>query len=328
MNFDHAICSPRSDLTRRGALASLGALTLAACGQPSIAGGVLRVGSQKGGDKSLMLASGVLQGAPYRIEWSDFAAAQTLLEAIAASAVDIGVVGDAPFLFAYSGGAKIKAVFASASTSKGASTAVLKPRGGAIHGPSDLRGKRIATGRGSIGHYLLLRVLERAGLGPDDVTIVFLSPSDAKAAFATGAVDAWSTWAPYLPMAVLDGSAEVLVDGRGLLTGYGFQVASESAIAAKRVILQDYLARLARAQRWALAHQAEYAKVLADETGLPLVVARRTVELNGREPQVIDFKILAEEVSVLRAFQAAGAIKVQPNLEKAFDASFKSAVGA
>jgi len=298
------------------------ALALAACGKPPGEPTVLKVGSQKGGDKSLLLASGQLDGAPYRVEWSDFPAAQNLLEALAAGAVDVGLVGDAPFLFAYAGGADIKAVHAAANLQGGVSTAILVPKGSPIRGVADLRGRRIATGRGSIGHYLLLRALERAGLKPSDVTIVFLAPSDAKAAFATRAVDAWSTWAPYLPLAVRDEGAQVLTDGRGLLSGYGFEVASTPSITAKRAQLQDYLLRLGRAELWAQTHQDAYAKVLAQETGLDDDIARKTVALNLRAPRRIDAAVVAEEGEVLKRFQASGAIAARPEVTAAFDSSF------
>jgi sulfonate transport system substrate-binding protein len=315
---------------RRAWLATLGlallTLTLAACGKPpQTASGVLKVGSQKGGERALVIASGVLEGAPYTVEWSDFPAAQHLLEALAAGAVDLGLVGDAPFLFAYAGGAKIKAVQASAAPDGGASTAILVPKSSPIHSLADLKGRRIATGRGSIGHYLLLCVLEQARLKPSDVTIVFLAPSDAKAAFATGAVDAWSAWAPYLPLALRDG-ARVLTDGRGLLTGYGFEAASAPALAAKRALLEDYLNRLARAERWGLAHRADYAQALAKETGLDPDIALRTVELNARAPAVIDERVLREEREVLRRFRQSGAIAGAPELPAAFDTSFNAAV--
>lgn len=70
-------------------------------------GGVLNVGSQRGGTKALLLASGVLKGAPYTVEWSEFPAAQNLQEAIGAGAVDVGLASDAPFLFAYQSGQPI-----------------------------------------------------------------------------------------------------------------------------------------------------------------------------------------------------------------------------
>src|SRR4051812_41581504 len=98
-----------------GVVVLLAVLAVAAVGAPKTPGPnggevVLRVGSQKGGTKSLMLAAGVLEGAPYRIQWAEFPAAQNLLEALGAGAVDLGQVGDAPFLFAYASGSKIKAV--------------------------------------------------------------------------------------------------------------------------------------------------------------------------------------------------------------------------
>lgn len=320
---------PAAAATRRrrgvsGLLAA--ALALASCGpRPSAPTAVLKVGSQKGGDHALLLASGALAGAPYKVEWSDFPAAQHLLEALAAGAVDIGLVGDAPFLFAYSGGARIKAVQAVAAPVGGAATAIVVPPGSAIRSLADLKGRRIATGRGSIGHYLLLCALAHAGLEPSDVTIVFLAPSDAKGAFATGAVDAWSTWAPYLPLAQKDG-ARVLIDGRGLLTGYGFEVASAPAVAGKAEILQDYLKRLARAERWGQAHHQEYAQALAKETGLAPDVALRTVELNNRGPVVIDAQVLKEQQQVLDRFRAAGAVAAPPALDAGFDTRFNAAV--
>jgi sulfonate transport system substrate-binding protein len=70
-------------------------LALAACGAKDTRE-VLHVGSQRGGTKAVMLASHALDGAPYTVDWSEFPAAQHLLEAIAGGSVDLGLVGDAP----------------------------------------------------------------------------------------------------------------------------------------------------------------------------------------------------------------------------------------
>jgi sulfonate transport system substrate-binding protein len=174
-------------MQRRSLIAVLtAAALLAGCGAGGGGDGPapLKVGSQRGGTKAILIASGALEGAPYKIEWSEFAAAQPLLEAVAAGAVDLGEAGDAPFLFAYAGGSSIKAV--QAGKSGGSATALLVRKDAPIRSVADLRGKKIATGRGSIGHYLLLRLLEEAELKPTDVQIVFLSPGDAKAAFSSG----------------------------------------------------------------------------------------------------------------------------------------------
>lgn len=304
----------------------IAAAMLAACGGPKGSDGpaVLKVGSQRGGTKAILVASGALEGAPYRIEWSEFPAAQPLLEAVAAGAVDLGEAGDAPFLFAYAGGAKIKAV--QAGKSGGSSTALLVPKGSPIHGLADLRGKKIATGRGSIGHYLLLRLLEEAGLKPGDVQLVFLSPGDAKAAFATGAIDGWVTWGSYVALARLHDDATILADGDGRLSGYGFEAASDAAITGKRPQIEDFLRRLARARRWAGDHPQEFAQALSKETGLSPDVALYTVQNYRIAPAAIDDQAIKEATAVLDRFRSAGQVTSTRDPAGAFDPSFNAAI--
>jgi sulfonate transport system substrate-binding protein len=304
----------------------LAALALAGC-HPRAASAVpvLKIASQKGGTKSLMLASHTLDGAPYKVEWSEFPSAQALLEALSAGAVDAGSVGDAPFMFAYATGAKIKAVQATRASGGGASTAILVRANSAIRTAADLKGRRIATGRGSVGHYLLLRVLETAGLTPKDVTVVFLNPGDAKAAFDSGTVDAWATWGPYVGLARLHDQTRIVADGRGLMHGIGFEAANDNAIARKRAQLTDFLARLAKAERWEGDHKAEYAAVMAKETGLPADVAFYTVSNVRSVATPINGSIIDEEKDTLGHYVKAGVITAPPDLAAALDTSFNSA---
>jgi sulfonate transport system substrate-binding protein len=314
-------------MQRRNLIAVLTAAVLLAGCAPAGGGGgpaVLKVGSQKGGTKAVLIASGALEGVPYKIEWSEFAAAQPLLEAVGAGAVDLGEAGDAPFLFAYASGSKIKAV--QAGKSGGSSTALLVRKGSPIHDLADLRGKKIATGRGSIGHYLLLKLLEEAGLKPTDVQVVFLNPGDAKAAFTSGAIDGWVTWGSYVALAKLHDDATVLADGTGRLSGYGFEAASEAAITGKRPQVEDFLRRLAKARRWAGEHPKEFAAALSKETGLQPDVALYTVQQYRIAPSAIDDKAVAEATAVLDRFRAAGAVSSTRDPAGAFDRSFNATV--
>ncbi|HWW26393.1 MAG TPA: ABC transporter substrate-binding protein [Caulobacter sp.] len=296
------------------------ATSLAACAKDAGGQSVLKVGSQRGGSKALLLSSGALEGVPYRIEWSEFPAAAPLLEAVGAGAVDLGEAGDAPFLFAYAGGAKIKAV--QAGRSGGAATAILVRKDSPIRSPADLRGKKIATGRGSIGHYLLLRVLENAGLKPTDVSIAFLSPGDAKAAFTAGSIDAWVTWGSYVALARLHDAARILIDGDGWLSGFGYEAASEKAIAEKRPQVEDFLKRLAKARRWAANNPDAFGKVLARETGLSEEVALYTVRQYRILPTPLGDETIRESRAVLDRFRSAGTVTSDRDLAGAFDASF------
>jgi sulfonate transport system substrate-binding protein len=279
---------------------------------------VLNVGSQRGGTKALLLSSGALDGAPYHVEWSEFPAAQNLLEAIGAGAVDVGLAGDAPFQFAYQSGQPIKAVGGlSAKPRPQGALAILVPRDSTIRDVADLRDKRIATGRGSIGHYTLLRVLEAHGLKPTDVTISFLSPGDAKAAFDSGSIDAWSTWSPYVPTA-LAGGARIVADGADYFDDYAFDVANANSAIDKRSLLADFLKREARAYAWAKTHPTDFAKVLSHETGLPEPVALYHVTHQPLVRVPIDDTVKAEQKQVVGHFRSAGALAGSQPLDGAY----------
>ena len=153
-----------------GAIASAGAQT------------TLRVGDQKGNSQAVMEAAGVLKDVPYKIEWKEFPAAAPLLEALGAGAIETGLVGDAPFTFAAAANVPVKAIGAIRQSREG--LAVLVSRESPIRNFEDLKGKKIATGRGSIGHQLILAALESRGWSASDVQIVFPAPSDAKVAKA------------------------------------------------------------------------------------------------------------------------------------------------
>jgi len=309
---------PQQGFTRRHSLAMLASsLVLAAChGKGDEA--VLRVASQKGGTKSLFLAADVLEDMPYRIEWAEFPAAQHLLEALGSGAVDVGLVGDAPFQFAYQSGSPIKAIIAHrASPRPSEALAVIVRDGSPFRTLADLRGRSVATTRGSVGHYLVLRALDQAGLPLDSIRFSWLAPGDAKAAFDSGAVDAWSIWVPYLAAARIE-HARILADGHDLVQGYGFEVANEAAIARKRALLADFAEREARALAWLSAHRADYAPVLARETGLPLDIARITADKNVRRPVPMDAQVIADQQLVLDTFRRAGDVRSPRALADAF----------
>jgi sulfonate transport system substrate-binding protein len=288
----------------------------------------LVVGDQRGGIQALLRAAGELDDVPYKIDWALFPAASPLLEALGSDAIDLGGVGSAPFAFAYAGGAPIKAVFATRQIGGhgGKGSAIIVPRNSPLRTLADLRGKRVATVRGSAGQNLVLRLLEQQGIGFNEVKWVYLNNGEAKAALEAGSIDAWSTWGSYAGIALLKDGDRAIGDGTALPAEAGFYAASNKAIADKRAQLTDFLQRAARARVWALSHQEDYAKVLAQETGIPLDVARFTVAQNLTRPIAIDDSLRAEQTAILDRYRRAGVISSVPNLAGAFDPSFNAAV--
>ncbi len=160
---------------------------------------VLKVGDQKAGARPLLAAAGLLTGTPYTIEWSNFSSGPPLLEAVNAGAVDLGGVGDAPPIFAASGGSKITIVGASLSSPTG--SAILVPKNSTITDLAQLKGKKVAVAKGSSSNAHLLNALAKVGLTFNDITPAYLQPADALAAFSKGSVDAWAIWDPYTALA-------------------------------------------------------------------------------------------------------------------------------
>jgi sulfonate transport system substrate-binding protein len=91
-------------------------------------------------------------------------------------------------------------------------------------------------------------------------------------------------------------------------------------------MLRDFLTRLAKASRWEGDHKAEFAAVLARETGLPSDVALFTVSLARGAPTPIDASIVAEEHDTMNHFVKAGVIPTAPNIDGAFDPAFNDAL--
>ncbi len=310
-------------LTRRTAMAGLLLLPAAARAQDARP---LRIGDQRGGIQPLMQAAGLLRGLPFDLQWSRFASAPTLLEALNAGAIDAGSIGDAPFAAAVEAGVDMKAV--SATRADAAVTAVVVPAGSTIREVADLKGRRIATLRGQTGHFLVLAALERARLSPSDVHFVFLGPADAKVAMASGVVDAWATWGPYISMAKLVDGAREIVNGRGLMTGQSYTVASTSAIVERRRQLSEFLKRARQAREWGLANPNEQARIWSEQTGFPPEVGVDVVRTAQTRTVPIDNDVVAAQQQVADFFHANGVLERLQQVERHVDRSFNDAIFA
>lgn len=284
----------------------------------------LRVGDQKGNAQAVMEAAGVLKDVPYKIEWKEFPAAAPLLEALGAGAIETGLVGDAPFTFAAAANVPVKAIAAIRQTGEG--LAVLVPKDSAIRNFDDLKGKKIATGRGSIGHQLILAALESKGWTTADVQIVFLAPSDAKVAYSRGSVDAWSTWEPYVSQEeVLFASRRVLT-AEGLTAGLSFQVATPDAIRDKRAQLEDFVKRLTAARAWSLTNVSAYAETWGKLMNIPPAVPQNWLARANVRIAPIDDAVVADEQKTIDLYLRAGLIKQKLDAAAIVDRSFSAAI--
>jgi predicted methyltransferase/ABC-type nitrate/sulfonate/bicarbonate transport system substrate-binding protein len=89
---------------------------------------------------------------------------------------------------------------------------IISPPGSSIRVIKDLVGKRVAVNLAAHGDYLLLKALANAGIPAAKVERVPIQPPDAAAAFATGKIDAWSTFGTFFNTAVRNGAHVLAVE--------------------------------------------------------------------------------------------------------------------
>jgi sulfonate transport system substrate-binding protein len=287
---------------------------------------LLRVGDQKGGNRSLLEISGQAKDLPYKIEWSEFPAAAPILEALNAGALDVGYTGDLAFLSVYAAGAPIKAIGGTRSDAR--TQAILVRQDSPIKTIADLKGKRLAGTRGGWGQFLIDATLEKSGNKIEDATFAALGPVDAKVALLAGSIDGWAVWEPYVSYARLKDGARVVADGEGLTPTITFIVASDSAIATKRAAVADLLQRLDKARLWSLDHLVEYARSTAELTKLPEDVLLAAYTAQHTSPIAIDEQVVKEVQAAADRATRYGILSKTLDVGKAVDRSFAAAAGS
>ena len=119
-------------------------------------------------------------------------------------------------------------------------------------------------------HYLLLKVLEANNLKLSDIEAVYLPPSDARAAFERGAVDAWVIWDPFFAAAEHQISARVIATGENLVSNHQFYLADRKFAEAHPEILKTVVNELNTTTQWVEQNQQQAAQLLEKPTGLSL----------------------------------------------------------
>lgn len=303
------------------------AATASASGVVNLSSVTLNVGDQKGtGAEAVLAAAGLLSSLPFHVSWSEFTSGPPILEAMASGHVDIGGVGDAPPVFAASGGEPVEIVGARATN--GDQDAVIVPKNSPITSITQLKGKKIAYAAGSSGNYDLLTVLAKAGLTTKDVTLVNLQPAEALAAFTSGAVDAWDVWPPYVQQAVAQENARVLATGGAYGSPYSFEVASKAAVAnpQKAAAIKVYLETLDKAYVWAATHPSAWAVAWGKAAGLPTSVMNEAAKVDATTPIPITAAISTSEQNLVDQFYSAGLIPTKVNISGYITTEFNSTV--
>jgi sulfonate transport system substrate-binding protein len=291
-----------------------------------LSGLTLNVGDQKGGTESLLRAAGALDDLPYQVSFSTFTSGPPQIEAATAGKIDFAITGNSPPIFGAASNANIKVV--AAYDGGGLGDQVLVHADSPIQSIADLRGKRVAVGKGSSAHGHILGQLQKAGLTPADVTLVFLQPADAFSAFTKREADAWAIWDPYTAQAEQQLPVRSIGQARGVTNGFWFGIASDAALAdpKRNTALSDLLVRFEKAARWAKDNPQQWAESYAAAVGLDPKVAAVAQGRSLRLPTELDDDVVASEQKLADLFAESEQIPSAPKLADWVDKRYNDAL--
>ncbi|WP_411829205.1 aliphatic sulfonate ABC transporter substrate-binding protein [Pandoraea sputorum] len=270
----------------------------------------LRIGYQKSSTLIVLAkARGTLAQAlaPHNVTltWHEFTSGLPLLEALNVGSIDFSAdVADTVPVFAQAAGARI--AYVARETPSPDAEAILVPQNSPIKTLSDLKGKRIAVTKGAGVHYLLIAALQSVGLRINDVQLAYLTPADGRAAFASGNVDAWVTWDPFLASVERQDKVRTLTTARGLAGYQRYYLATPAFARDHDAVLRDVYRTLRETGQWVRTNPREAAAQLSPVWGLDVATVEAANKRRSYDVQPVVRDAVAEQQRIADVFTQAG----------------------
>lgn len=280
----------------------------------------LRIGFQKSASLLTLLKSqGTLEKrlAPLGVEvkWVEFPAGPQLLEGLNVGSIDFGYVGEAPPIFAQAAGANF--IYVGYEVPAPAAEAVIVPKDSTIKTVADLKGKKVALNKGSNVHYLLVKLLEKAGLKYSDIQPIFLPPADARAAFERGSVDAWVIWDPFLAAAEKQLDAKLLADGKGVVNNHAFFLAARTYAERRQDVITLLFDVLSKQGQSIIKDYKSAAQALSPLQGLAPEVIEVSLRRYSHDVRPLNASVIAEQQKIADVFTELQLIPKKINVRDA-----------
>jgi sulfonate transport system substrate-binding protein len=260
----------------------------------------LYVAKEKGWLQEEFLRQGAI------VKWSSFPAGPPMNESFASGEQDIGLMGDAPAIIGRAAGMDTRII---GRTSSGPTAlAVVVGKKSPISSPKDLRGRKVATVKGSNAHHLLTIMLRNGGMTTDDIRLVNMSQGDIAKAMENGDIDAAAVWEPLITRLSDQGTARVLADGTGIKKGILVSVATKAFIDRNPRLVLKFLEVYERGREYIRGNHREAARLLSGEMNLSPGQLERVLARFDFDPRLSDDDI-AEMKSSEKFMSAARIIR-------------------
>lgn len=280
-------------------------------------------------DTRLLFKAAGIKPDGFDIRYSEFSSGHLVVEALNSGSLDYGGMSEIPPIFA---AASTIQSFRQIAVFHGDvnNQVVLLPKGSKARSIADLKGKRVGYVRATTSQYFLIRMLEEAGLGWDDIIPVAMTVADGTAAFSQGALDAWAIYGFPIQRAIATEGARILRTANGILSGNYLIAAHVDALAdpEKSRIIGDYLGLVQKAFDWAVTNQDEWATIVAKEIGVPraYVVDQFRRKSANYELRPVTDAAIASQQQVADIFHKAGLIPKPVDVRPLWDARFNAKI--
>ncbi|MBD2691175.1 ABC transporter substrate-binding protein [Anabaena catenula] len=209
-----------------------------------------------------------------------------LNEALVAGEIDVGIYGDTPALIAKANGTPTRLI---SQEQVGMNAWLLAKKNGAIS-VTDLKGKKVATSKGSYMHRYLIGLLQKSGV-EKQVTVVHLLTNEAQSALERGDVAAIAAATGTGPLLKSKGYA--VVDEaikHPDLPGTSVTVATEAFLAKHPDLPQTWNQLKQASVKDIKANSEGYYKFHAEVSGYPLDVVKASFPLEQFPEEAIPTK--------------------------------------
>jgi sulfonate transport system substrate-binding protein len=219
------------------------------------------------------------------IEWVPAAGAFSAnFDAMNSGAINASAGAISPIIGALSHNLPFK-IFAISDPGGVRQAGILSPASSSVREVKDLVGKRVAVNFAAHGDYILLKALANDSVPADQVNRVAIQPPDAAAAFATGKIDAWSTFGTFYSTAIRNG-AHVLVTEEGIHSDdVGVMAANASVLEKNPAAFQVLLKVTQDLAAQAHAHPEQFQNVFVDKG--PTAVSGPELQTATEETRVL-----------------------------------------
>jgi NitT/TauT family transport system substrate-binding protein len=273
-------------------------------------------------DSALFVADdlGMFTKEGLKVQLVPFRTGSELIDAANKKQIDVGYVGITPVTTAIDQNSSIKIVAAVNTDGSG----IVVSNTSNIKNATDFEGKKILIPKvGSIQDVLFRYMLLKNNVNPATVNITEMDVPLMQNALASGKVDGYVAWEPYVSQAKVNGNGIVLINSNDIWPDIPgcVVIATNSFMTHKPIELQKFLKVHVEATNYVNTHKNETAAIVSKKLGTNSNVeleARNHIEFLAVPTQAFENNVM----EMIQVQKQLGYVKGNLTIQQLFDSNF------